>query len=154
MNVGAILAQATEEGGAGIAGGALGSVYIAFVVVHGFGRSVRRPQVGAIAGIIPLRSSGRLHARPVCRRASIRDHFSRVNDRRPRPTALEARASSPPASISSATAFPAATASRSGVKPIEQHLPQPLLGRRERVLGIADQHVDPHQVRGGGETGL
>jgi hypothetical protein len=66
MDIGPILAQAAKEGGARIARGS--DVYIARAGVHVTDNVlVCWPQVGAIAGIIPKRCSGRLHACPVRR---------------------------------------------------------------------------------------
>src|SRR5262245_51767463 len=91
MKVRAVLAQAAKEGGPRVAGWPLGSVYIARAVVHTFHRlrSMRGPQVEQVGGVIALRGSCCLHPRSGRWRMAIWHYLARVNDRRPRPSALE-----------------------------------------------------------------
>ena len=70
MNIGAILAQAAQEGGAGIA--RRSDVYIALVGapvdVHvTVDVLVGWPQIGAIAGVVPLQRPWPPSRGPVCR---------------------------------------------------------------------------------------
>jgi hypothetical protein len=80
VDVGAILAQPAKGGGAGCASRAR-SVDNIISVINGF-RSMRRPLVCAIGGIIPLRGACCSYSRPFGR-TGIGHNLARMHDRRP-----------------------------------------------------------------------